>query len=238
MPLESALVIFQPWTEFHVMDSLLKISRSFHIDSCSAYPLCVTNAHTTHTHTQTKIHNPASFYYTSITKPTSGKKWCAIPESVLYTVMGILSSWDLTASPWPTRSFVKVHVYCGWCWWGETLSHHMHCPSNADSFVQPWLRSHVRSLSRLYSATQSASRWSTLTYRQLLNRSPGMFWKNTANARESCICSVMTDIIKQFSLCCNWFNVGRISLLSAHMPAYFLQTAYILTPVVLLWPHV
>lgn len=57
---------------------------------------------------------------------------------------------------------------------------------------------------------------STLTYRQLLNRSLGMFQKNTVNARESCICSVMTDIIKQFSLCCNWFNIGGISLLAAH----------------------
>lgn len=61
-------------------------------------------------------------------------------------------------------------------------------------------------------------------YRQLLNRSLGMFRENTVNTRDSCICSVMTDIIKQFSLCRNWFNIGGMSLLAAHMAAYFLQT--------------
>lgn len=100
---------------------------------------------------------------------------------------------------------------------------------------QTWLCSHVRSLCRLYSATHSAHRWSTHTYRQLLDRSLGMFRKNNVNARESCICSVLTDIIKPFSLHCNQFNIGGMSLLAAHMPAYFQQAAYVLTPVPILW---
>lgn len=149
--------------------------------------------------------------------------------------MGFSSSCDSTVSSCLTRPFVSVHLYRGCCRLGETLSHHMYCPSNLGSFVQPWLCSHVRSLSPLYSATQPARRWSTPTYRQLLDRSLGMFRKNNVNARESCICSVMTDIIKQFRLGCNWFNTGRTSLLAAHSPACFLQPTYILTPVALLW---
>lgn len=100
---------------------------------------------------------------------------------------------------------------------------------------QTWLCSHVRKLSRLYSATHSAHRWSTHIYRQLLDRSLGMFRKNNVNTRESCICSVMTDIIKPFSPHCNQFNIGGMSLLAAHMPACFQQAAYVLTPVPILW---
>lgn len=40
----------------------------------------------------------------------------------------------------------------------------------------------------------------------------------------------MTDIIKQFSQCCNWFNIGGLSLLSKHTPACVLQPTCILVP--------
>lgn len=49
-------------------------------------------------------------------------------------------------------------LYHGQCWLGETLSQHTCCPSNLDVFVLPRPCSHVKSLSRLYPAPQSAGK--------------------------------------------------------------------------------
>lgn len=134
---------------------------------------------------------------------------------------------------------ISANTYCGQCCVDETLSRCMYCPSELVSFVPSRLCSHVRCLSRLYSATQPAkcqridsASTDLLAYSGEKTKKNNQQTKKTGDRvsaqswltlSSSSACAVI-DSTLEASRCCQH-----------HMPAYFLQPTYFLTAVLPIW---